>query len=98
MARDYIPDEELEECDEGVEVSKAEDKCDRECEGCWGEYVCEKAETIKEKESEELNNADVKPACFGNDYIYEACGSCNVSRECAKETLKEKRVEESEEV
>ena len=49
MARDYIPDEELEDEDECDKES--EDKCDRDCEGCWGEYVCEEA---KRKESEEV--------------------------------------------
>lgn len=51
MEIDYTSDEELEECNEEVEASKAEDECNRDCEGCWGEYVCEEA---KRKESEEV--------------------------------------------
>lgn len=34
----------------GAEEETEEDKCDRDCEGCWGEYICEKAETVKESE------------------------------------------------
>lgn len=93
MARDYIPDEELEKCDEEVEVSKAEeDKCDRDCKGCWGEYVCEEAkrkESEEDKETEEVAE-EVKEnketiSCFGS-YNYEDCDDidCECMPECKK--------------
>lgn len=49
-----IEKEELEdECNKEIkeETTECECDCNRDCEGCWGEYICEEA---KRKESEEV--------------------------------------------